>query len=351
MNKDFSAIPANACILSVGEFAIGDNGESAKTAPLSMVARSGKPIEHWFWGRVVHDLSGMRLAKPRLPVDYCHDDKEVIGYLNKFDAATGDLVASGALVPFKDNDRATEIVHKMKAGVPYEASINFGGDGIKVEDVPEGFVAQVNGYEFAGPGIIVREWPLRGVAVCPYGADANTESSSNFKASKTFSAHVVPTNTKTTPKETAMKSESVEAVASETPVAELTESTPEAATPTADETAAEEQAEASATDAHAVEAETVEATEEAKDATPQDETRAEFSRMRSDFGDVIAAETFASGGTYADAMGLAHARLKSENAALKARISELSAQSTATGRPVKVTEGTKPTAKLFNTGK
>jgi hypothetical protein len=124
--KDFSNIPAKACILSVGEFALGDNGETAKTAPLSMVARSGKPIEHWFWGRVVHDLSGMKLHKSRLAVDYCHDDKEIIGYLNKFDSTSGDLVTSGALIPFKDSDRATEIIHKMKAGVPYEASINFG---------------------------------------------------------------------------------------------------------------------------------------------------------------------------------------------------------------------------------
>ena len=122
---DFSNIPANACIMTSGEFALGDNGENAKSAPLTMTARSGKPIEHWYWGRVVHDLSGMSLKKSRVPVDYVHDDKEVIGYLNKFDSSSGDLVVSGALVPFKDNDRATEIIHKQKAGVPYEASINF----------------------------------------------------------------------------------------------------------------------------------------------------------------------------------------------------------------------------------
>jgi hypothetical protein len=34
----------------------------------------------------------------------------------------------------------------------------------------------VNGFQFAGPGIVIREWPLRGVAVCPYGADMNTRS-------------------------------------------------------------------------------------------------------------------------------------------------------------------------------
>lgn len=170
------SVPAAALRLSVGEFELGDNGDDARSAPFRMVARSGQPIEHWFWGRVVHDLSGMRLAKQRVPIDYAHDDKEVIGYANQFMTDSGDLQVSGALVPYKDNDRATEIIYKQKAGVPYEASINFGGDGIKLENVPEGMSTQVNGYTFSGPGVVVREWPLRGIAICPYGADGNTST-------------------------------------------------------------------------------------------------------------------------------------------------------------------------------
>jgi hypothetical protein len=213
----FKSIPSHACILSVGEFEVGDNGESAKTAPVSLVARSGKPIEHWFWGKVVHDLSGMTINKTRLAIDYCHDDKEVIGYLNKFDSSSGDLVTSGALVPFKDSDRATEIIHKMKMGVPYEASINFGGDGIVVEEVPEGVTVEVNGYQLTGEAVIVRSWPLRGVAICPYGADANTESTAFTSSNKTFSATVasaiVPEVQPPTEETTQMSEASVEVVA------------------------------------------------------------------------------------------------------------------------------------------
>jgi hypothetical protein len=86
------------------------------------------------------------------------------------------MEVSGALVPYKENDRASEIIFKMGQGVPYESSINFGGDGIKVEEVPDGESVEVNGAQFSGPGIVIREWPLRGVAVCPYGADMNTNS-------------------------------------------------------------------------------------------------------------------------------------------------------------------------------
>jgi hypothetical protein len=73
-------IPAAALTMTVGEFALGDNGENAKSAPVTITARSGNPIEHWYWGRIVHDLSGMRLSKSRVAIDYCHRQDEPIGY-------------------------------------------------------------------------------------------------------------------------------------------------------------------------------------------------------------------------------------------------------------------------------
>ena len=168
-------VPVSALRFTAGEFQLGDNGGDAKTAPFRMVARSGQPIEHWYWGRVVHDMSGVQ-HKGRCPIDYAHSDTEVIGYANHFETGAAGLEVSGALVPYKDNDRATEVIYKQKNGVPYEASINFGGGGIRMENVAEGDQTEVNGYTFDGPGVVVREWPLRGVAICPYGADANTST-------------------------------------------------------------------------------------------------------------------------------------------------------------------------------
>jgi len=177
MNKTSKNIPQEALRLNIGEFSIPDvNGEGAKSAPLVLKARTGQPIDHWYWGRIVHDLSGMKLSKPRIAVDYNHDADQVIGYLNHFDISSGDLVATGALVPYKGDDRATEVIYKSRQGVPYEASIFFGCDGVVLEEVEEGDECDVNGYKLAGPAVVVREWPLRGVAVCPYGADMNTET-------------------------------------------------------------------------------------------------------------------------------------------------------------------------------
>lgn len=178
-SRDADSIPSEACAFAGGEVAFESNGEGAKTVKFKMQARSGQPIEHWFWGKVAHDMSGLKLHKQRVTIDYCHDTKDIIGYGSHFKATDEGLEVTGALTPSARNS-ASEIIELGRQGVPYEASINFGGDGIKVEEVREGQVAMVNGYELEGPAAIIREWPLRGVAVCPYGADMHT--STNFKS-------------------------------------------------------------------------------------------------------------------------------------------------------------------------
>jgi len=163
-------MPAGVC-----HFAIGQNAAATdEKVPVRLVARTGQPIEHWYWGLIVHDLAGLKLHKPSLPLDYCHDPGEVLGYVDHFDTQTGDLVCSGALVPFDANDRAAEIVHKARAGVPYESSIAFDPDNIVVENVPAGRSVEVNGYTLNGPAVVFREWSLRGVAICPHGYDKHT---------------------------------------------------------------------------------------------------------------------------------------------------------------------------------
>jgi hypothetical protein len=291
----------------------------------------------------------MHLSKSRVPIDYVHDSKEIVGYLNKFDSTSGDLVTSGALVPFKDSDRATEIVHKMKAGVPYEASINFGGDGIKIEDVPDGMVAAVNGYQFEGPGIIVREWPLRGVAICPYGADANTESAAlagvNAKT-YTATAYAKPQQKEREmkadekPVEVAAQAESPEAVEAEK---KQDESKPVEVTPA-------EAAAPAAVEAPAPEGE--KATEQAQESAPEVKplSRDEFVKIVDEFGADIAAQTVRDGGDYSSALKLAFDASKAEAVTLRGRVAELESKTKSGGQAVPVTEA-KLKAKLFNTGK
>jgi|SRR6185295_16939349 len=134
----------------------------------------------------------MTIAKPRIPLDYCHDDDEVIGYANKFDTSTGDLVATGALIPYSPDpeDRATEIIYKAQQGVPYEASIFFDGP-LVVEEVSENATTLVNGAQLSGPITVIRQWTLRGIAVCPHGNDPNTSAAMKLSRRGDVPAQVI----------------------------------------------------------------------------------------------------------------------------------------------------------------
>ena len=301
-------VPASALRMVVGPFELGDNGEGAKSAPIRMKARTAQPIQHWFWGRVVHDMAGMHLHKDRLPIDYMHDPAEVIGYLNHFRADMDGLEVSGALVPYKDSDRASEIIHKARAGVPYEASIYFGGDGIKVEEVAEGQAAQVNGFQFAGPGIVIREWPLRGVAVCPYGADMNTRS-------QLAQGECIPVTFTQSGKESQM---------SEPKPAEAAPPIP-ATAPAVDAPKTELAAEApkpGAVDAEKKEPPVPAAPPAAPGATALADARAECKAFLDAFGPK-GGEWFAAGKTLAEAHELYAKDLRAENETLKSRLAAL----------------------------
>lgn len=180
-------IPRAAMQFDAGllQFAEGDDQQNANEAPIKMLARTSQPITHWYWGRIVHDMAGMQLRKDSCPIDWCHDYGEILGVLNQFKATPKNgLEVSGKLVAFRDDDRAAEVMFKARAGVPYEASLDWSGPGTVIEEVGEGAKVKVNGYTFQGPGVVVRQWPLRAVALCPYGQDPGTKSQLADEASE-----------------------------------------------------------------------------------------------------------------------------------------------------------------------
>lgn len=170
-----SEISLNACRFSADVSIDAKQGAKPGSAvPLTIKARSSGTAFHWWWGgNVVHDMAGMT-APERITLDYCHDDREIVGYGDKLTPGPDGLVVSGALTPFTDTDRASEIITKAGLGVPYQASIYFDPFSAVVEDVPAGQTTEANGQTFTGPVSIIRQWEIRGVAVCPYGVDSDT---------------------------------------------------------------------------------------------------------------------------------------------------------------------------------
>lgn len=171
-----STVPPEALRFEAGRFKFEGKKTTDGERPVSMLARTAEPIDNWYWGRIVHDMAGMKLAAPTLPIDYCHDREQILGYLDKFDAGNEGLNVSGKLVQFRDDDRVAEVCHKADAGVPYQASIEFDPSSYVLEMIREGYQATVNGRQVEGPACIIRQWTLVAVAICPCGADAGTRT-------------------------------------------------------------------------------------------------------------------------------------------------------------------------------
>ncbi len=153
------------------------DGDDLSLFPISMLGRSAQPIYHWYWGKVVHDMAGFSTNHPTVAIDYRHDDDEPLGYLDQFRADNSGLHVNGNLISLDwsdPKDRVVKLKRLSGGGVPFQASIFF--DTWKLEEVLPGASAEVNGYSIDGPAIIIRQWSLRGMAVCLYGADGRTHS-------------------------------------------------------------------------------------------------------------------------------------------------------------------------------
>lgn len=150
-----------------------DNGASGTSVPIEFLARTGDPIEHWYWGRIVHDFAGMS-HRDVIPIDYRHDGDELLGYLNKFTVKNGDLYLGGSLESCEAEDKASQVIARGKRGIPYQGSIYFNQETAIFEWLPGDMTAEVNGRVLTGPLVIAREWELRACALTPYGCDPGT---------------------------------------------------------------------------------------------------------------------------------------------------------------------------------
>lgn len=159
-------LPRSALIF---EAAVIGQGQSIKIR-----ARTGGEALQGYWGRCVHDMATFRAPAKNVVLDFAHDQKQDVGFARNVRVENGELVADGTLTPFKAGDKASEIVAKGAAGVPYQCSIVMGLDGLQVDEVPAGKTVSVNGQNFSGPGVVFRNWTIDGIAILPYGSDSNT---------------------------------------------------------------------------------------------------------------------------------------------------------------------------------
>lgn len=139
---------------------------------ITIKASSGQPFSHPYWDKLAIDLTGMEVPKPTLPILMSHDLSRPIGSFHREDVlVNGGLTVHGQLA---DVTAAKEFVRQIKGGIPFEAS--FYGVPSRIERVEEGGKTEVNGVSFEGPGSIWRQWALREVSPCIFGADSATST-------------------------------------------------------------------------------------------------------------------------------------------------------------------------------
>lgn len=174
-----------------------DTASDTKSRPITMLARTNKVINHWWWGRCVHDFAGM-IHADRIILDYCHHSDDIIGYADEFIVDSKGLTLNGRVESVLTDDEAELLLKRMDKGIPYQSSIYF--DEAVIEWVPDGFSAEVNGETIPGPLCVFRKWLLRASSACPHGydSDSNTSSTEQSFATKFTWTNPMSTNQTTT---------------------------------------------------------------------------------------------------------------------------------------------------------
>lgn len=140
-----------------------------------ILAHSGKPFKHLWWGNFAINLGGMKPAKKSLPLLRDHRTDKEMGFFTKPTISNDGISIEPETVTLLDNEEVTKFVQNSKAGFPYEASIYV--IPTKIRRVDEKEEVEVNGHKLRGPGTIFEETILKEASVCVFGYDPNTKSS------------------------------------------------------------------------------------------------------------------------------------------------------------------------------
>lgn len=119
-------------------------------------------LEHPGLGRFRVKTETATPSKERVPLDYNHNEEEVIGYVENFQCTADAITADGVVLIGDDSsDAAKTFAQNIDGGVPFEASAFLDLSEAESVELEDG----------------VTEWSgalIRGVAVCPYGTDRKT---------------------------------------------------------------------------------------------------------------------------------------------------------------------------------
>lgn len=158
----------------------GDGGEPAKYPRLTIEAYTGVACQQaWSAVPVVTDLAGIKVGDVSLLLDHAwYDWDAILGDCDMVDNNGRTLLVAGDVIG--DGPMVEKYIRLASRGKKFQASI--GALITRRETIDAGAQVTVNGRDFTGPLVVVRECTLREVSVLLFGADANTSAAIAAKA-------------------------------------------------------------------------------------------------------------------------------------------------------------------------
>jgi len=175
--KKLSNVPKGALrLVDVGCHALAIGGEDDKPNELEMTVYSGGIIkDHFYWGDLAIDLTGLSFPKSRYPVLEEHDNDKKIAFTGKPSIDNGKLELNPKTTKFISTPESEEFQKLSAEGFPYQASMY--AVPSSVEHVENGESIKVNELTFKGPGNIWRKTEFREASVCVFGWDTKAKAS------------------------------------------------------------------------------------------------------------------------------------------------------------------------------
>lgn len=135
------------------------------------IGYSGDVIEgHWYWDRVVFDLSTTK-APQKLPMLLGHDREKIVGFSEEVKIGES-IEVSGLLSGVTDEGK--HVAATSDEGFPWQMSVHI--EPRSVEEVKAGQQVTVNGRTFTGPINVFRHNTIREISFTPTGWDSQTSA-------------------------------------------------------------------------------------------------------------------------------------------------------------------------------
>ena len=144
--------------------------EESAPRRFSILAYTGKLIDWGYWGRFIIDLSGMKLAKAKVPALLNHNRGQIVGTIDQGSGDDNGFYVAGAFS--KITDAAKEVLGLADESFPWQASV--GVQAKKIVQLAKDATMQVNGQTVTGPCDVWTESSVFETSFCPFGADDDT---------------------------------------------------------------------------------------------------------------------------------------------------------------------------------